>query len=148
MRPQRWLLLAAVVLYLLSLWLPAVTGQGFPEQSGMDLLRQGSGSWRNGIFAWYANPALWIAIVTAWFGMHRAALAAAAAGLVLGLSSFAAAGIAVRAGRSVPEFAYVSGFYVWLVALAVAVAASLFGIYKVSAPRAARVPESQRPARD
>ena len=122
---RAWLL-GAVVLYLASLWLPAVQGPGIPTQTGLDMFRQGASdmlrqdagaAWRDGVVAWFANPALWLALVLAWLKSRRAALAFAALSLVLALSSFSAAFVAASTGRSVPEFGFAAGFYVWLAAI-------------------------------
>jgi hypothetical protein len=129
---ERWLLVAGALLYLLSLALPAVRGSGFPEQSGLDMLRQGADGWRSNVFAWYANPALWLGIVLIWFGRNRLGLGAVVAGLLLALSSFAAATMAGYAGRSIPPFSYAIGFYVWLGAFVLVLAAAWSQIYKVS----------------
>jgi hypothetical protein len=56
--------------------------------------------------------------------------------------------MAERAGRSVPEFDYASGFYVWLAALVLMVASALYGIYKVSAPEPGQNRGLAGPARD
>lgn len=118
---RRWLL-GAALLYALSLLLPAVQGAGFPTQTGLDMLREGASGIRDGIVAWYANPALWLALVLGWFGLRRAALACAVVGLLLALSSFVAGPLAESAGRSVPEFSFAAGFYVWLSAFALTLA--------------------------
>ena len=110
-------LLAAVVLYIASLLLPAVQGPGFPAQSGLDVLRQGASAWRDGVVAWYANPAFWLAVVFGWLKARRTALAFAALSLVLALSSFSAGFVATSTGRSVPDFGFAAGFYVWLAAI-------------------------------
>lgn len=107
-------LLGAAVLYVASLWLPAIEGPGFPAQSGLDVLRQGASAWREFVFAWYANPALWLALVLGWVPLRRTALACAALGFALALSSFSAGLAAELAGRSVPSFGFAVGFYVWL----------------------------------
>jgi hypothetical protein len=96
------------------------------------MLEQGIGAWRDGVVAWYANPALAVAIALCWLGRHRAALAAASLGAGLALSSFWARAAAESAGQSVPAFSFEVGFYAWLTAFGVAVLAALAGIYKVS----------------
>lgn len=120
-----WLLGTAVV-YVASLWLPAIEGPGFPAQTGLDVLRQGAGAFRDGVVAWYANPMLWLALVLGWIGARRSALACAALGMLLALSSFSAGLAAESAGRSVPPFSYGAGFYVWLGAFALA----LVGLFR------------------
>jgi hypothetical protein len=117
---RRGWLLGAAVLYVASLWLPAIEGPGFPAQSGLDVLRQGATAWRELVFAWYANPALWLALVLGWIARRRAALACAALGLALALSSLTAGFAAELAGRSVPAFGFGVGFYVWLGAFVLA----------------------------
>jgi hypothetical protein len=129
---DRWLVLFGSVLYVGSLFLPAIEGSGFPTLSGLDVLWQGAGGWRDGVVAWYANPVLVIALVTCWFGRYRFALAAGTVGLALGVSSLTAGAMAESAGRSVPAFGFGIGFYVWLGAVLAAVAGALAGIYKVS----------------
>jgi hypothetical protein len=123
---RRAWLLGAAALYVASLWLPAIEGQGFPAQSGLDVLRQGAPAIRDGVVAWYANPLLWLALVLGWSGLRRPALASAALGGLLALSSFTAGLAAEIAGRSVPPFSYGAGFYVWLGAFVLA----LLGLFR------------------
>ena len=127
MSADRWLILGAVLLYLLSLFLPAIDGAGFPALSGLDVLRQGAGAWRNGVFAWYANPLMAATLITCWLRHYRLGLAFAIAALLLGLSSFSAGWAAASSGRSVPAFGFAAGFYVWLGAFVVAIAAAVIG---------------------
>jgi hypothetical protein len=127
MPADRWLILGAVLLYLLSLFLPAIDGTGFPALSGLDVLRQGAGAWRNGVFAWYANPLMAVTLITCWLRHYRLGLAFAVAALLLGLSSFSAGWAAETSGRSVPAFGFAAGFYVWLGAFVVAIAAAVIG---------------------
>lgn len=122
LRVRRGWLIGAASRYVVSLWLPAIQGPGFPAQTGLDVLRQGAPAWRDLVFAWYANPSLWLALVLGWFGQRRAALACAALGLVLALSSLTASLAAEAAGRSVPTFSFGIGFYVWLGAFGLALA--------------------------
>jgi hypothetical protein len=135
---ERWLVLLGLSLYVASLFLPAIVGSGFPALSGIDVLRQGASGWRDGVVAWYANPAFVLALVSCWIGRYRLALGAGAFGLVLALSSFTAGAVAESAGRSIPAFGFGAGFYLWLGAFVAAAAAPLAGIYKVS--RAASSP--------
>jgi len=128
----RWLILAGLVLFTASLLLPAVDGAGFPAQSGLDMLQRGAGAWRDQVYAWYANPALGVSLLACWFSRFRTALVMAALAMLLALSSFTAATMAENAGRSVPEFSFAIGFYVWLGAILFAVLAAASGIYKVS----------------
>lgn len=130
MRLARWLALGGLVLYLFSLWLPAVRGSGFPTQSGWDMLQQGATAWRDGIVAWYANPAIWLTVLFALIGRFRVAAILATVGLVLALSSFSAATVAEAGGRSVPPFGFAIGFYVWLGAFVIVGVAAGVGLYR------------------
>ena len=132
MSAERWLVVVALLLFGLSLALPAITGSGFPSQTGMDVLKQGASGWRDGVLAWYANPVLGLALVLSWTGRSRAALGCGVLSLLLGLSSYFAGAIATGLGRNIPPFSFGAGFYVWLLALAVACLAAGTGIYKVS----------------
>jgi hypothetical protein len=132
---DRCLILGGLILFVTSLALPAIEGSGFPSFSGFDVLRQGAGAWRDGIVAWYANPLLLVALITGWMRWYRLAFGAALVGALLALSSYSAGMMAEGSGRSVPAFHFAAGFYVWLLAFALAVAAPLAGIYKESAPR-------------
>jgi len=123
----RWLTLVATLLYVLSLFMPAIEGSGFPSLSGLDVLRQGAGAWRDGVVAWYANPALIVAVITCWSRRYRIAGAAAVLGLVLALSSFSAEWVAVSAGRNIPAFRFAVGYYLWLGAFVTAGAGALLG---------------------
>jgi hypothetical protein len=114
LRGGRLWLLGAALLYLVSLWLPALEGPGFPARTGLDVLRQGAQAWHDYVVAWYANPVLWLCLALGWAGVRRAAQVTAVLGLVLALSSFSAGYAAELAGRSVPEFRFAVGFYVWL----------------------------------
>jgi hypothetical protein len=129
---ERWLLIAAALLWGASLALPAVQVTRGPALSGYEMLEQGVGAWRDGVLAWYANPALIVALLLGWLRRYRPMLFLALSGLVLALSSFAAGTLAESAGRSVPPFAFTVGFYVWLAAFAAATLAGATGIYKVS----------------
>jgi len=130
MRVERWAVLGALLLFALSLLLPAVRGSGFPTQSGFDLLEQGAGAWRDGVVAWYANPVFFAALLLAWLGRYRTALGMAGLGLALALSSFSAATMAESAGRNVPAFDFGAGFYVWLGAFVAAAVVAGLGIYR------------------
>ena len=135
MNAERWLIAGALLLFGLSLLLPAIEGSGFPAQSGLDVLGRGAGAWRDGVIAWYANPILAFALALAAAGRNRTALALGFAGLLLALSSFRAGESAVAAGSSVPPFSFGIGFYIWLGAFLLAMLAAGVGIYKVSSRR-------------
>lgn len=132
MPAYRWFAAGALFFFILSLWLPAIDGAGFPAFSGLDVLRQGASGWRDGVVAWYANPVLIVALLACWFRQFRFALIAAIAGTLLGLSSFTAEWAAETAGRSVPTFHFGIGFYLWLLAFGLVILAAVIGIYKES----------------
>lgn len=132
MPAYRWFAAGGLVLFIVSLWLPAIEGAGFPAFSGLDVLRQGASGWRDGVVAWYANPLILVALLASWFRQFRFSLIAALAGTLLALSSFSAEWMAESAGRSVPSFQFAIGFYVWLLAFVFAVVAAAVGIYKES----------------
>jgi hypothetical protein len=147
-RVERWLVAGGLLLFGFSLLLPAVEGSGFPALSGLDMLRQGAGAWRDQVVAWYANPVLWSSLFCTWFGRYRIGLGLGALGMLLALSSFTAATMAGDAGRSVPEFRFAIGFYVWLVSIVAAVLAAAFGVYRVSARSGHRVTPNRPLFRD
>jgi hypothetical protein len=128
MRLERWLVLGGLCLFVLSLLLPAILSDSFPAQSGLELLRQRAEFSRNGIYAWYANPLLAVALVLCWLGLFRSGLATAVVAALLALSIFLAPGALERAGTVVPEFRYGLGFYMWLGAVACALAAASAGL--------------------
>ena len=138
MRFARRLVLASAGLWLISLALPAIDGPGFPALTGFDVLRQGAGAWRDGVVAWYANPALAGSLALTWLGRFRPGLAFAALSLALAVSSYWAGSAAESAGRSVPAFGYSIGFQVWLAAIAVALLAAGTGLYISIARRMTR----------
>jgi hypothetical protein len=146
MRVERWLILAASALFALALALPAVEGPGFPAQTGIDLLRQGAAGIRDGVVAWYANPALGLALLFGWIGANRAALGFAGVGLALALSSFSAEFVAAYAGRSVPDFAFAIGFYVWLGSFLAAGFAAGCGLRQAARSRLGATGPVSRPA--
>jgi hypothetical protein len=110
LRGGRLWLLGAALLYLVSLWLPALEGPGFPARTGLDVLRQGAQAWHDYVVAWYANPVLWLCLALGWAGVRRAAQVTAVLGLVLALSSFSAGYAAELAGGACLSSASPSGF--------------------------------------
>jgi hypothetical protein len=126
---DRWLLIGALVLFVVSLPMPAIDGAGFPALSGLDVLKQGAGAWRDGVVAWYANPVFAVALIAGFMGHFKSALVVASFGLLLALSSFSAGTMAGNAGRSVPAFGFAVGFWLWLIAFVAVVGASAVGLY-------------------
>ena len=133
MSPDRWLTAGAVLLYALSLAMPAIDGSGFPAFTGLDVLRQGAAAWREGVVAWYANPLFVVVIVTCWLRRFGIALVAVTLGSLLALSSFSAEWAVESSGRSVPAFTFAAGFYVWLSAYVLAAAGALVGYIRSDA---------------
>ena len=113
---ERLWIAAAVVLWIGSLPLDAIGARGGPTLDGFEVLIRGWTAWRDGVFAWYANPALGIAVVTGLFGWYRVAVVSAILGLVLAASTPLAPLIVESQGRSVPELSYLPGFYCWMTA--------------------------------
>jgi hypothetical protein len=107
---------AVVALWAISLALGAVRVEGGPELRGIDLLSRGFEGFEAGIYAWLANPLFLGAAVACWLEFRRSAALLAGLGCLLALTSFGAAGAAARAGTSVPDFTFQSGFYLWLAA--------------------------------
>jgi hypothetical protein len=94
------------------------------------MLQQGASGWRDGVVAWYANPAMWLTLLFVLIGRFRVAAVLATVGFVLALSSYSAATVAEAGGRSVPPFGFAIGFYLWLGAFVVVSAAAAFGIFR------------------
>lgn len=111
---ERLAITGCLVLWAVSLALPAVGVAGGPTLRGSDVLVQGYAAWRQGVLAWFANPALVCAAVAAWLRLDRVSVALSILGLGLALSSFLAGAVARGGGASVPEFSFLAGFYVWL----------------------------------
>jgi hypothetical protein len=107
---------AAVALWLLSLWCPAIKPRGGRSVPGYEILLKGFEATEFGVFAWFANPLFWVAVVCAALRRHRAALLASGLSLFFALQSFAAAPLARRQGGPSLELAFELGFFVWLAA--------------------------------
>ena len=130
MDANRWLVLAGLLLFVLSLLMPAIDGSGFPALSGMDVLEQGASAWRQGVVAWYANPVLLVALILCWIRRFKIAFVAALVGLLLALSSFSAGMMAENAGQAVPAFSFAIGFYFWLCAFVAVILSAVVGVSK------------------
>lgn len=115
-RVPQGLLGLATVLWLSSLVMPAVEVSGGPVFSGYDVLIQGWSAWRNGVFAWFANPLLVICVLAAWRNYGGFSLFCALCGAILAVSSFWSAEIAEAGGMAVPELSFRIGFYCWIAA--------------------------------
>jgi len=137
-RIERMFLLAALFLWLICLPLPAVDVRGGPSFSGYDVLVQGWSAWRNGVFSWFANPLLFIAVFSAWYGRFRVAAVAALCAVLLALTSLWAPSIARAGGMSVPELSFRIGFYCWIAAYLAAVGGSIVGFLRCRSARQER----------
>ena len=111
---RRGVLAVIVVLWVVSLALPAVRAGAAPALTGLDVLLRGWRAFEFGVYAWFANPAFLTAVVLGGMRRYAAASVLAGVGCVLALTSFAAGGIAASAGTPVPEPAMLAGFYGWL----------------------------------
>ena len=125
MKPYQFLLPASVMLYLTSLALPALLFAQHAPLPGVHVLAWGWWGLMTGEPAWYANPAYVTAI--ALMGMRRfgAALVAGAFAVLVGGSSFLAKAWWFNEGSGTPIAALGTGFYVWLLALALAALGAL-----------------------
>lgn len=130
MAGYRWLALAGLLLFVLSLLMPAIDGSGFPAFSGWDVLEQGASAWRQGVVAWYANPVFLAALVLCWVQRFKIAIVGGSVGLLLALSSFSAGMMAENAGQAVPAFSFAIGFYFWLFSFVVVILAAIAGVYR------------------
>lgn len=138
---RRAVLAAIGSVWALSLLFPAVQLQGGPTLHGWTLLMRGWQAAGSGILAWYANPLFLIALAAAVGGAPRAAGALSGAGLVLGLTSFAAGELAAARGLPVTGLSFATGFYVWLAAQ---VALVTFSCWCAIAPQRQPAPEAPK----
>lgn len=136
MKPHQLLLAASGLLYLTSLALPALLFAQHTPLPGYEVLAWGWWGLLTGDPAWYANPAYVVTIVL--MGMRRfgASLVAAAFAVLVGGSSFLAKAWWFNEGSGTPIAALGTGFYVWLLALALAALAALYA-WKVNKPKPA-----------
>ncbi len=102
------------VLYLIALTMPAVTVGSGPRLSGLTLLRRGWEAGEYGIYSWYANPAMLVALVTLAVGYVRTAVIISAVSLILGLTSLNAGDLARAGGLPVSGLTFHPGFFIWL----------------------------------
>jgi hypothetical protein len=108
------LLFGALILWGCSLLMPALQARGGPSLDGYEVLLRGWSAWRNGVFAWFANPLLLLAIVAAWRKRHRLAAVSVGLGVVLAATSLVAENTARYSGASIPDFSFLVGFYIWM----------------------------------
>lgn len=124
---QRGFILGALGLWLVSLALPAVHVEGGPDFNGFYVLMRGWSAWRDGVYAWLANPLLLGACALGWFRVHLTTAILAGTALLLAVTSWWAPDMARAGGRALPELTYGIGFFVWLAAHAVCFAALAVG---------------------
>ena len=116
-RPNPLAALAVCAGWLVSLALPALqAGEGVPL-TGWTLLLDGWRAAGAGVWAWFANPLFFCSIGLLLAGRYTAARVLAALTLLLGFSSLATGPLAARAGYSIPELSFGSGFWIWLSSL-------------------------------
>jgi hypothetical protein len=127
----------AIGLWGISLALPAVAITGGPVFRGGDLLLRAWEALDSGVYAWLANPLLFVAVALCVGRARQMAGVVALLALVLAVSSFRAAAALERAGTTVPDFTFASGLYVWLAAFVVLLLACLAHlVLPVDPPRA------------
>jgi hypothetical protein len=105
-----------LVLWAVSLLLPAVHVSGGPTLTGAGMLEQGWQALDSGVPSWYANPVFLLACVAAFLGRPRIAGVLMGVALTLALTSFWAGAIARSNGTNVPTLIWQAGFYCWLAA--------------------------------
>ena len=144
MKPYQFLLPASVMLYLASLALPALLFAQHVPLSGLDVLAWGWWGLLTWDPAWYANPAYVTTIVLIAMRRFGAALVAGAFAVLVGISSFFAQAWWFNEGSGTPITALGTGFYVWLLALALAAHGALFA-WKVNKSQPANSTEKPAP---
>jgi hypothetical protein len=113
------------VLYVIALTMPAVTVGSGPHLSGFTLLRRGWEAGEYGIYSWYANPAMLIAMFTLAAGAVRASLVVFVLSLILALTSLTAGDLARAGGLPVSGLTFRAGFFTWLAVPILAIVYSL-----------------------
>jgi len=101
------------MLWVLTLYLPALELAGGRTVAGLELLRQAWQGVRFGVIAWFANPLFVLAVAMAAVRRFGAATICSAAAAIAAATSLTAHATAVSAGAPVPEFGFAVGFYLW-----------------------------------
>lgn len=103
-----------LALYVIALAMPAVLVGSGPELSGFTLLRRGWEAGEYGIYGWYANPLMLIAMVTLAAGFLRVTALVSTLSLILALTSLASGDLARAEGLPVSSLTFRAGFFVWV----------------------------------
>ena len=116
----RWLAVAlVVVIWAISLALPALAVEGAGVLTGWDVLKVGWQGIGVKLLAWYANPLFAVGVVAFAGRLFGFAGVVSGFGLVLALTSFAAREIAAGSGFPLPALTLKVGFFVWLASLCI-----------------------------
>ena len=116
----RWLaVVLVVVIWAISLALPALAVEGAGVLNGWDVLKVGWQGIGVKLLAWYANPLFFIGVVAFAGRFFGFAGVVSGFGLVLALTSFAAREIAAESGFPLPALTLKVGFFVWLASLCI-----------------------------
>jgi hypothetical protein len=117
MSQNRWIVLIAVGLYLISLCLPVFLFDAHPAVMGHTLLFWGWWGLLTLNPAWLGNGLFVIALGFLWMKSYRLSWYIGGIGFLLGLTSFFVEEWWFNEGSGTPIAAYGAGFYVWLAAL-------------------------------
>lgn len=120
---------SAVVLWLLSLFLPAAELNDSMRLSGYRVFIIGIDALSAGMPGWLANPLLAAAIVAGVMQRLRLATALSAIAVVLTLSSFYAPTLARARGLPINEVQFEVGFFLWLAACSLILATSVYALW-------------------
>ena len=116
---SRAVLALSVLSFGVSLFLPALLFGREKPLYGAQVLAWGWWGALSWDFAWYANIAYAVAVVSCARGRRKAAIAASAVALVLGLTSFLAREWWFNEGNATPIAGLGPAFYVWLVSFCI-----------------------------
>ncbi len=130
MKPRLQFLLAAAVLFAVSLFLPAITydvSGTSDSMSGLSLLLMGWFAVFAGVFGWLANPLFAFGCVAVLLRRKITSIVLLALSLLLAISSvqlFSTGVMKDESGALYPLQFFSAGFYVWLAAIVVALIAA------------------------
>jgi hypothetical protein len=112
-------LVISIALYLSSLLLPAITFAHHEPLSGLHVLAWGWWGVLSLNFAWFANPAYLVAVISLLSRRHRVALITSCSAFVLGLLAFFAKQWWFNEGSGTDIAGLGAAFYVWMLSLLV-----------------------------
>ena len=116
-RLVRLVTLAICLGWTAALALPALQLGDHTPLTGWTLLINGWRATRAGVWAWYANPLFFSAVVLLLLRRERTAGVLATLALLLGISSLATGPLAARSGYFLSALSFGPGFYLWLFCL-------------------------------